>query len=259
MKVKTTMRQMKNAKVNFISLVTRGANRIPFRVLKSQGEDNMLDLTHLRHVFKNEPAPAQAKPTSMGFAAILRGGKPAPQSVVRAASVQPVAKHVETNRTISPASSSASERQQQQVQEERQRQGLAPNQPLHATPAPRRAGNVPNQPLQATPAPRRAGNTPKQPAPSRDTLTLKELRVEIDNALTRSKKQDAQEQFNSGRSAFSQLAPTQQHHVGHGGAGDAWSLRNHGAQLAVQLLGGTDKPLPTNTAFRAFSAAGTKA
>lgn len=245
MKVKTTMRQMKDAKVSFISLVTRGANRIPFRVLKSQGEDNMLDLTQLRHVFKNEPAPAQAKPTGMGFAAILRGGKPASQTVVKAASVQPVAKHVETNRTISPASSSAprqSERQQQQVQEERQRQGLAPNQPLHATPAPRRAGNV-----------------PKQPAPTRDTVTLKELRGEIDNALAFSKKQDAQEQFNAKRSAFSQVAPTQQHHVGRGGAGDVWSLRNHGAQLAVQLLGGTDRPLPTNTAFRPFSAAGTKA
>lgn len=244
MKVKTTMRQMKDAKVSFISLVTRGANRIPFRVLKSQGEDNMLDLSKMAHVFKNEPAPAQAKPNSMGFAAILRGGKPASQSVVKAASVQPVAKHVETNRTTSPASTSAPRQtERQQVQEERQHQGLAPNQPLHATPAPRRAGN-----------------TPKQPAtPSRDTLTLKELRGEIDNALALSKKQGELEQFNAQRSAFSQVTPTQQHHVGRGGAGDAWSLRNHGAQLAVQLLGGTDKPLPTNTAFRAYSAAGTKA
>lgn len=83
---------------------------------------------------------------------------------------------------------------------------------------------------------------PKQPAPTLDTVTLKELRGEIDNALAFSKKQDAQEQFNSQRSAFSQIAPTQQHHVGRGGPGDAWSLRNHGAQLAVQLLGGTDKP-----------------
>ena len=242
MKVKTTMRQMKDAKVSFISLVTRGANRIPFRVLKSEsGESAMLDLSKMAHIFKNEPAPAK----TLGFAAILRGGKPAPQSVVKAASVQPVAKHGETNRATSPASSPAprqSERQQQQVQEERQRQGLAPNQPLQATPAPRRAGNV-----------------PKQPAPSRDTVTLKELRGEIDNALAFSKKQEAQEQFNSQRSAFSQIAPTQQHHVGRGGAGDAWSLRNHGAQLAVQLLGGTDRPLPTNTAFRPFSAAGTKA
>lgn len=115
---------------------------------------------------------------------------------------------------------------------------------------------APNQ----APAPRRAANTPKVPAkPSRDTVTLKELRGEIDNALARRKKEDEQEQFNAQRSAFSQITPTQQHHVGRGGAGNAWALRNHGAQLAVQLLGGTDQPLPTNTAFRPYSAAGTKA
>ena len=101
---------------------------------------------------------------------------------------------------------------------------------------------------------------PKVPAkPSRDTVTLKELRGEIDNALARSKKQDEQEQFNAKRSAFAQIAPTRQDQVPQGGRGDAWSLRNHGAQLAVQLLGDTDKPLPANTAFRPFSAAGTKA
>ena len=95
--------------------------------------------------------------------------------------------------------------------------------------------------------------------PSRDTVTLKELRGEIDNALAQRKKEDAQEQFNAKRSAFAQIAPTRQDQVPQGGRGDAWSLRNHGAQLAVQLLGGTDKPLPANTAFRPFSAAGTKA
>lgn len=72
MRVKTTMRQMKEAKVNFISLVTRGANRIPFRVLKSQGEDNMLDLTQLRHVFKNEPAPRPGQTHQHG----IRGDPP---------------------------------------------------------------------------------------------------------------------------------------------------------------------------------------
>ena len=230
MRVKTTMRQMKEAKVAFISLVTRGANRIPFRVLKSdKGEDNMLDLSQLRHVFKGD-APAQAKPTSMGFAAILRGGKPAPKTVAKSAPVQSVAKHVETNR-VNPVVTPSASRQPEQQQ-------LAPNQ---------------------APAPRRAGNTPKQPAPSRDTVTLKELRGEIDNALARRKKEDEQEQFNAKRSAFAQIAPTRQDQVPQGGRGDAWSLRNHGAQLAVQLLGGTDKPLPANTAFRPFSAAGTKA
>ena len=231
MRVKTTMRQMKDAKVDFISLVTRGANRIPFRVLKSaQGEDNMLDLTQLRHVFKNEAAPTKSKPTSMGFAQILRGSKPAPQTVVKSAPVQPEAKHVETNRATPVVTPSASRQPEQQQ--------LAPNQAA---------------------APRRAGNTPKQPAPSRDTVTLKELRGEIDNALARRKKEDEQDQFNAKRSAFAQIAPTRQDQVPQGGRGDAWSLRNHGAQLAVQLLGGTDKPLPANTAFRPFSAAGTKA
>ena len=241
MRVKTTMRQMKEAKVAFISLVTRGANRIPFRVLKSdKGEDNMLDLTQLRHVFKNEPAPAQAKPTSMGFAAILRGSKPTPQTVAKAAPVlQSIAKAAPVQSIAKPTQP----QQRQQVEEERQRQGLAPNQP---------------QPVAS--APRRAANTPKVPAkPSRDTVTLKELRGEIDNALARRKEEDAQEQFNAKRSAFAQIAPTRQDQVPQGGRGDAWSLRNHGAQLAVQILGGTDKPLPANTAFRPFSAAGTKA
>ena len=239
MRVKTTMRQMKNAKVAFISLVTRGANRIPFRVIKSdKGEDNMLDLTQLRHVFKGD-APAQSKPSGLGFAEILRGSKPAPQTVAKAAPVlQSIAKAAPVQSIAKPT-----QPQQRQQVEERQRQGLAPN-----------------QPLQATPAPRRAANTPKVPAkPSRDTVTLKELRGEIDNALAQRKKEDAQEQFNAKRSAFAQIAPTRQDQVPQGGRGDAWSLRNHGAQLAVQLLGGTDKPLPANTAFRPFSAAGTQA
>lgn len=239
MKVKTTMRQMKEAKVAFISLVTRGANRIPFRVLKSdKGEDNMLDLTQLRHVFKGD-APAQSRPSGLGFAEILRGGKPAPQTVATTAPVlQSIAKTAPVQSIAEPT-----QPQQRQQVEERQRQGLAPN-----------------QPQSAASAPRRAANTPKMPAkPSRDTVTLKELRGEIDNALARRQKEDAQEQFNAKRSAFAQIAPTRQDQVPQGGRGDAWSLRNHGAQLAVQLLGGTDKPLPANTAFRPFSAAGTQA
>lgn len=237
MKVKAIMRKMTNAKVDFISLVTRGANRIPFRTIKSEG-DNMLDLTQLRHVFKGD-VPAQSKPTGLGFAEILRGSKSAPQTVAKAAPVlQSIAKAAPVQSIAKP-----NQPQQRQQVEERQRQGLAPN-----------------QPQSAASVPRRAANTPKVPAkPSRDTVTLKELRGEIDNALARSKKQDEQEQFNAKRSAFAQIAPTRQDQVPQGGRGDAWSLRNHGAQLAVQLLGGTDKPLPTNTAFRPFSAAGTKA
>jgi|GEM_PF-2547212 len=238
MNVKTTMRRLKNAQISFISLVNRGANRIPFRVLKSEGENQMLDLAR---ILKNEPA--QVKP--QGFAAILKADPfraskaaptQAPQPVAKAAATPQAAKAAAARQTTQQA------QQRQQVAEERQRQGLAPNQPLHTTPAPRRAGN-----------------TPKQPAPARDTVTLKELRAEVDSALAHSRKQDEQEQFNAKRSAFAQIAPTRQDQVPQGGRGDAWSLRNHGAQLAMQLLGGTDKPLPANTAFRPFSAAGTQA
>ncbi|QMV75070.1 hypothetical protein HS961_20720 [Comamonas piscis] len=243
MKIKTSMRRLENAQVNFISLVSRGANRIPFRILKSEGENKMLDLTQLRHAFKSEAAPP--KPTGKGYAHILKANpfraSKAPETVAKAATAPQAVK------AASAPSQPAQQAQQRQterepIQEEQPRQQLAPHQPLHATPAPRRAGNV-----------------PKQPAPARDTVTLKELRGAIDNALAFSKKQVAQEQFNSQRSAFSQIAPTQPHHVGRGGAGDAWALRNHGAQLAVQLLGGTDKPLPANTALRPYSAAGSKA
>ncbi len=238
MKVKTTMRRLKNAQISFISLVNRGANRIPFRVLKSEGENNMLDLAR---ILKNEPA--QAKP--QGFAAILKADPFRASKAAPTQAPQPVAKAAAAPQAATapaPSQPTQQAQQRQQVAEERQRQGLAPN-----------------QPPPAASAPRRAGNTPKQPAPSRDTVTLKELRGEIDNALTRSKKQDAQEQFNSGRSAFSQISATQEHHVGRGGSGNAHALRMHGGALATQLLAGADKPLPTNTAFRPYSAAGTKA
>lgn len=54
MKIKTTAKELKNADVRFISLVKRGANRLPFRILKSEGESQMIDLTTLRPVLKGE-------------------------------------------------------------------------------------------------------------------------------------------------------------------------------------------------------------
>ncbi len=246
MKVKTTMRQMKNAKVSFISLVTCGANRIPFRILKSDsGENSMLDLSKMRHVLKGEAAPAK----SLGFAAILRGSKPAQTVAKTPPPLQSIAKAAPMQSIAKPAQPQQQQRQteREQVAEERQRQGLAPNQPLHSTPA-------------TAPAPRRAGNVPKQPAkPSRDVVTLAELRAQVDSALAAQRQKEQRDEWNERRSAFSQISPTQPHHTAGGGGGSAWDLRNRGGQLAVQLLAGTDKPLPTNTAFRSFSAAGAKA
>ena len=238
MKVKTTMRQMKDAKVSFISLVTRGANRIPFRVLKSQGEDNMLDLSKMAHVFKNEPAPAK----TLGFAAILRGSKPAPQTVAKAAPVlQSIAKAAPVQSIAKPT------QQRQQVAEERQRQGLAPNQPLHAAPAPRRAGNTPKQPVK----------------PSSDSVSLQSLKTEIDSALAAQRKREKEEAWNEGRSAFSQIAATQPHHVGRGGSGNAYALRNYGGALAASILNSTTRKgehsLPSTSAWRPMSGESLKA
>lgn len=166
MRVKTTMRQMKEAKVAFISLVTRGANCIPFRVLKSdKGEDNMLDLTQLRHVFKGD-APAQSKPTGLGFAEILRGSEPAPQTVAKAAPVlQSIAKAAPVQSIAKPNQP----QQRQQVEEERQRQGLAPNQPQPTALAPRRAADTPQGARQTLPRYRHpegvAGRNRQRPGP----------------------------------------------------------------------------------------------
>ena len=75
MKIKTIARELKNADVRFISLVSRGANRIPFRTLKksSEGESQMIDLTTLRPVLKGEKiqAPARKAANLPGFAQIL--------------------------------------------------------------------------------------------------------------------------------------------------------------------------------------------
>ena len=225
MKVTTPMRRLKNAKISFISLVNRGANRIPFRVIKSEsGESAMLNLAR---VLKN--SPSQAKP--QGFAHILkadpfRASKAAPKQAL-----QPAAKAPASPQTTQQA------QQCQQVEEERQRQQPAPNQ------APTR----------------RASNTPKVPAPARDTVTLKELRGEIDTALRAQRQKEQHDQWNAGRSAFTQISPTQPHHTAGGGRGSAWDLRNRGGQLATAILSGEGERLPSNTAFRPFSAAGAQA
>lgn len=229
MKVTTPMRRLKNAQISFISLVNRGANRIPFRVIKSEsGESAMLNLAR---ILKNPPS--QAKP--QGFAHILKADPFRASMAAPKQAPQPVAKAAAARQTTQQA------QQSQRVTEERQQQGLAPNQPLPTTPA------------------RRASNTPKVPAPARDTVTLKELRGEIDTALRAQRQKEQHDQWNAGRSAFAQISPTQPHHTAGGGRGSAWDLRNRGGQLATAILSGEGERLPSNTAFHPFSAAGTKA
>lgn len=86
-----------------------------------------------------------------------------------------------------------------------------------------------------------ATNMPKVPIPSRhEPVTYASLQAALDTAMSRQRDEAKAEAFNAGRSAFSRIAKTQEHHVqGGGGTGDAWSLRQLGGKLASAVLNGT--------------------
>ena len=233
MKIKATAKELKNADVRFISLVKRGANRLPFRILKSEGESQMIDLTTLRPVLKGEKTriiPREEKvlkaANTRSFADILAGsvsrdiGTPPPPVIAPAQPVQPIA-------------------------------GAKPE-TTHAQPS----GGKPT---------RQAHNVPKQPAtiPSKgNPVEFASLRAAIDSALHEQRQREQSERFNAGRSAFSRIAKTQEHHVQGGGSGNAHGLRAMGGKLAATLLNSTSRKgesaLPTNTGFRAVSGASLK-
>ena len=208
MKVKTIARELKNADVRFISLVSRGANRIPFRILKksSEGENQMIDLSTLRPVLKGEKiqAPAQKAANLPGFAQIL------------GASVSRDIGDAPPKATIAPA---------------KPVQSIAGTSP-ESTHAPASGGKPTRQ----------AFNTPKQPtstlpAASRDTpVTYASLQAAIDTAMGRQRDEAKAAAFNEKRSAFSRLAPTKKSDVQGGGSGNAWGLRNLGGKLAASVL-----------------------
>lgn len=228
MKIKTIARELKNADVRFISLVARGANRIPFRIFKSEGGSQMIDLTKLRPVLKGEKIEAPAKKAySPNFAQIL-GGSVArdigtPPSPVKIAPTKPV-------------------------------QSIAGTKP-ESTHAQASGGKL---------ITRQAHNVPKQPAtiPSKgNPVEFASLRAAIDFALHEQRQREESERFNAGRSAFSRIhkstapdAPS--------GTGSAWALRNIGGRLAASVLNSTSRKdetrLPTNTGFRAVSGASLK-
>lgn len=210
MKIKTIARELKNADVRFISLVSRGANRIPFRILKksSEGESQMIDLTTLRPVLKGEKiqAPAQKAANLPGFAQIL------------GASVSRDIGDAPPKATIAPAKPA------QPVQSI-----AGTNSEMHA----QASGGKPT---------RQAFNTPKQPAStlpaaSRDNpVSYRDLQAAIDAAMSKQRDEAKAAAFNESRSAFSRIAKTQAHHVQGGGSGNAWGLRNLGGKLAASVL-----------------------
>ena len=225
MKIKATAKELKNADVRFISLVKRGANRIPFRILKTnKGENQMIDLTTLRPVLKGEKIEAPVKKAySPNFAQILGGSvardigtPPPPVKIAPAQPVQPIA-------------------------------GTKPETPPSVGKPIPQAFNRSKEPLRAE-----RGNA----------VEFKDLQAAIDSALSKQRDEAKAEAFNAGRSAFARLAPTKKSDVQGGGSGNAWGLRNLGGKLASAVLNSTtrkgESALPTNTGFRAVSGASLK-
>lgn len=232
MKVKTIARELRNADVRFISLVSRGANRIPFRILKksSEGENQMIDLTTLRPVLKGEKdqAPTKKAANLPGFAQIL--GASVSRDIGTPAPAVPIA----------PAK---------------------PVQPLQSIAASTRDGHAPASGGKPT---RQAFNTPKEPlrAERGNVVEFKDLQAAIDSALSARRDQEKAAAFNDKRSAFSRLASTRKSDVEGGGLGSAHALRNLGGKLAASILNSSTRKdetrLPTNTGFRAVSGASLK-
>ena len=220
MKIKATAKELKNADVRFISLVKRGANRIPFRILKTnKGENQMIDLTTLRPVLKGEKIEAPVKKAySPNFAQILGG------SVARDIGTPPPPVKIAPVRPVQPIAG--------------------------ATPESTQGGGKPT---------RQAFNTPKEPlrAERGNAVEFKDLQAAINSALSKQRDEEKARAFNESRSAFARLAPTKKSDVQGGGSGNAWGLRNLGGKLASAVLNSTtrkdESALPTNTGFRAVS------
>lgn len=227
MKIKTVARELKNADVRFISLVAKGANRIPFRIIKSAKDENqMLDLSKLGHVLKSEQAPTKTpanKAYSPNFAKILGA------SVARDIGTPPPPVKIAPVRPVQPIAG--------------------------ATPESTQGGGKPT---------RQAFNTPKEPlrAERGNAVEFKDLQAAINSALSKQRDEEKARAFNESRSAFARLAPTKKSDVQGGGSGNAWGLRNLGGKLASAVLNSTTRKdearLPTNTGFRAVSGASLK-
>jgi len=71
-KIKTIGREMKSADCDYISLVPRGANQLPFRIVKSQEKHPMLDITNFMRTLKRE-APAKVEAPAVSAFVIKKG------------------------------------------------------------------------------------------------------------------------------------------------------------------------------------------
>jgi flagellin-like hook-associated protein FlgL len=84
MRIKTTLKEMKNADVRFISLVTRGANRIPFRIIKSDKESGMIDLGNIKRVLKGEKVTPKSQAPEVVAVVVMDHGEDTLEGVKKA-------------------------------------------------------------------------------------------------------------------------------------------------------------------------------
>lgn len=274
MKVKAIAKELKNAEVRFISLVKRGANRIPFRILKhSDEESKMIDLSKICFVQKTDSMPEMRETHEKSaylpnFAQILAGGTSrdigTPQPPIVQAPAY-VAKPLPTPAKTTPAS----------VGKPLTRAFNKPKQPASSS-ASTNTGNSAHGSASANAhgmdeieqlraqlhaqleALRQQQQQGRQEHQEKEAATL---RAVIDTALEERFQREQAERFNAKRSAFSRITPTQKHHV-EGGGNREWfmhNLKNMLLSAANPASNGTARksasPLPSNSALRAMSGA----
>lgn len=263
MKVKAIAKELRDAEVKFISLVKRGANRIPFRILKNSDEESkMIDLSKIRFVQKTDSMPETHQESAYlpNFAQILAGGTSrnigTPQPPIVQAPAY-VAKPLPTPAKTTPAS----------VGKPLTRAFNKPKQPASSTASSNTQGSASanahsmdeiEQLRVQLEALRQQQQQDRQEHQEKEAATL---RAVIDTALEERFQREQAERFNAKRSAFSRITPTQKHHV-EGGGNRAWfmhNLKNMLPSAASPASNGTARksasPLPSNSALRAMSGA----
>ncbi len=270
MKVKAIAKELKNAEVRFISLVKRGANRIPFRILKhSDEESKMIDLSKICSVQKTDSMPEMRETHEKSaylpnFAQILAGGTSrdigTPQPPIVQAPAY-VAKPLPTPAKTTPAS----------VGKPLTRAFNKPKQPASRS-ASTNTGNSAHGSASANAhgmdeieqlrvqleALRQQQQQGRQEHQEKEAATL---RAVIDTALEERFQREQAERFNAKRSAFSRITPTQKHHVESRGSreGFMFNLKNMLLSAANPASNGTARksasPLSSDSALRAMSGA----
>lgn len=257
MKVKAIAKELRDAEVKFISLVKRGANRIPFRILKNSDEESkMIDLSKIRFVQKTDSMPETHQESAYlpNFAQILAGGTSRDIGTSQPPIVQApayVAKPLPTPAKTTPPN----------VGKPLTRAFNKPKQPASSTASSNTQDEIGQLRVQLQALQKALHQQQQQDRQEHQEKEAATLRAVIDTALEERFQREQAERFNAKRSAFSRITPTQKHHV-EGGGNRAWfmhNLKNMLPSAASPVSNGTARksasPLPSNSTLRAMSGA----